>query len=445
MFQCFLISSNGMSERVRVAVEAERAVAIKRAANPDEIERLEGEAEWLARARHPGVVELVAFARHGDDAELRTGYAGRPLSGLPAIDVDHAAGIVAAVSETVADLHDLGIVHGRLGPSHVLIGSGGRPRVCGLSGAGAVADGARTSDDVAALGRMLADLIGSDAAVEPIPDRRLRWRRRARWSDHHRRALLTLADQASADEPTRRPAARALAAAIQAAVPSAVLRLANEPAADADELRLADQLDQLPAPRRDSARLGTRGVLGILGGVLVAGGLAAMTARGPAAATDAAAPTAPVAMHATDTTDTTHTTTTRTPAAASRRCTSQRGATADVTGDGCADVVVINGPMIEFGDARFIVGEAGDIATVGDWDCDGVATPALLRRASGEVFIFPTWAERGRDVTVRAVARRAGARRLVVRHLSGGCDGLSVDSLRDRDVWPPAEHAQARP
>jgi hypothetical protein len=71
---------------------------------------------------------------------------------------------------------------------------------------------------VAALGRLIDLLLGSEAELEPIPEHR--WGRK-RWSGAQRRALLTLADQASDPDPARRPTARALAAAVAQLVPEA--------------------------------------------------------------------------------------------------------------------------------------------------------------------------------------------------------------------------------
>ena len=48
--------------------------------------------------------------------------------------VADVGGVAASVASTLADLHDAGVVHGRLDASHVLVGDGGRPRLCGWSG-----------------------------------------------------------------------------------------------------------------------------------------------------------------------------------------------------------------------------------------------------------------------------------------------------------------------
>ena len=40
--------------------------------------------------------------------------------------------------------------------------------------------------------------------------------------------------------------------------------------------------------------------------------------------------------------------------------------------------------------ARYPVGESGDQVAVGDWDCDGVATVALVQ-PGGRVYVFDGW------------------------------------------------------
>ena len=62
----------------------------------------------------------------------------------------------------------------------------------------------------------------------------------------------------------------------------------------------------------------------------------------------------------------------------------------DVTGDGCAEEVHVATGFVSVDGARYPVGEAGDQVAVGDWDCDGVATVALVQ-PNGRVYIFDTW------------------------------------------------------
>ena len=72
------------------------------------------------------------------------------------------------------------------------------------------------------------------------------------------------------------------------------------------------------------------------------------------------------------------------------------------------------------------MGQPGDVIAVGDWECDGRAAPALLRPATGDVFVFPDWAE-DEPVTVEARDRLPGAVAIRGEPADGGCDDLVVD------------------
>jgi hypothetical protein len=96
---------------------------------------------------------------------------------------------------------------------------------------------------------------------------------------------------------------------------------------------------------------------------------------------------------------------------------------ADVDGDGCPEAVVVMGEKVTVGGTTWRAGRAGDVAVVGDWDCDGRATIASLRVGTGEVFVFDRWE---RALTVDAVTQVAGA--TGVRAVpADGCATLVVD------------------
>ena len=113
-----------MNVHVTVDLHGDTLVAVKTATGADAVERLRHESARLADARHAGVVALVswrdvepAIAPGGGApvpaAELRTGYAGEPLTRWTG-SLAEVGGVAAAVASTLADLHDIGIVHGRL-------------------------------------------------------------------------------------------------------------------------------------------------------------------------------------------------------------------------------------------------------------------------------------------------------------------------------------------
>jgi hypothetical protein len=520
---------------VTVDLDGGTLVAVKTATGAA-AERLRHEAERLEAARHPGVVDLVTWgdlelATTGGPAEaaceMRTVHAGDPLTRWTGSLAD-VAGVAAAVAATLADLHDTGIVHGRLDASHVLLGDGSRPRLCGWSGPA----GATPADDVAAWGRLVDEL------VERVPSPR-GLRGGGRGTGRARRGLLALTDSACDPIPTRRPSARALADEVMAAVPGATLpgggrgtrrrqavvdgraetaetrpegdtldriwSYAGEPSeaerwaaafgsapaefpeavapslpptvtegpppaatdalawfdpndSDLDDLQATrprtdpatdgfepghPDLDDPPQPgqhigdlpptdpgddrTRDHVPVGARGrveatlepptagrpfgravaVVGAFAVLAAVGAGVAAIASGPGGGADASR-----------------------PAADGTGCPAVVAPAADVDGDGCREVLVVSGTTVDAGVARWTLGEPGDLVAVGDWDCDGQATVALLRPASGDVFLFDTWAALDRPVTVAPTDRvaQSGA----IRAEPAGtedrpCDRLVVD------------------
>jgi hypothetical protein len=388
-----------MSARVVCEVETSgRLVTRKRSRDPVDADRLAHEADVLAVAQHPGVVELVAKERDGTGLALVTRFVGtHSLDTLGPISIERAAGLIAALAETVADLHDLGIVHGRIDPSHVIIGAGGRPVLCGFAGGGRIgttpppgptaapgfADPAATDGavltpqvDVFGLGSLLRALvIDGGSEVEPIPDRRFTFGRvRTPWSGYQRRALLTLADRATDETPLRRPPARRLAADILDSVPSAHL---GEDAFAA----LRSSADEIEPSRRN--RWVTLAAISV-GLVLVLLGVTGLRGEGSVVAVTDARPSA-------------------------------------------TSVPVVNdGRIIVVGTRRFVAGVAGDRVTVGDWNCDGVETLALLRPATGALFVFEEWASEGADLSVSPTRTIVGAVDVLARDRGDGCSTLVV-------------------
>jgi hypothetical protein len=217
LFRYFFYSSI-MAQHIDVHVVPgpERPVVVKSAADPVGVATLAREAARLERGRHPGVVEVLEAGA----GRLELAWVGSHTLETTRLSVPAAAGVLAAVAATVADLHGLGIVHGRLDPGHVVLAADGRPVLCGLRGPLPGEPEPGPAEDVAAVGRLVDHLLGPDAEPEPIPDRR--WARRP-WSGYHRRTLQLLADRATHEDPARRPTARALANAIVEAVPDARL------------------------------------------------------------------------------------------------------------------------------------------------------------------------------------------------------------------------------
>jgi len=70
-------------------------------------------------------------------------------------------------------------------------------------------------------------------------------------------------------------------------------------------------------------------------------------------------------------------------------------------------------PTIDHAGRHYAVGEAGDVVVLGDWTCDGVPTPAVLRPETGEVAIFGAWPAPGAHIEPAVVTTVNGAESFV--------------------------------
>ena len=363
------------------------AVIVKRAIGAGSaVEALRREGERLARAAHPGVVGVVRSGPTPDGWELLLAHGGRPLSAHGALTPRAVATIAASIAATVADLHDLGVVHGRLDTSHVLVGDQGRPMLCGFGDGTAPAEPA---DDVAAIGRLLGDLLGTDAEPEVIPERR--WWPKSPRGGWERKALLAVADVAVAEPPERRPSARRLAAALVQAVPGG---LAPPPARSPAPAHLeADPIERLrPVDADAEVRRGSP--VGLV--VVAVVGLAVVLAGARIRSSSLAATSPP-------------------PTVAEPAVVTEITATA----------TPVPGSVLVSDGRRYRVGQAGDHLLVDDWWCDGQPTPALLRPSTDEVFVFESWST-ARPQAIPPTTSVPGATALVSRQDGDGCPSLAA-------------------
>jgi hypothetical protein len=292
----------------------------------------------------------------------------RSLADRVPLPPSEAAGLLAATAEIVADLHGHGIVHGALEPTQVLLDPDGRPVLCGFG------TGGNPSDDVDGLGRMVQAALGTGDEVDPNPERR--FGRRSRAAAFTRRAPLSLADQATADDPTCRPSARSFARARLAAAPGAALPAAASvgDVLPPDEHRRVIHHDPFAALRASgdepdgARRRWAPWIVGAAVGLFVVVALLGGSNGGDHndASANAPAPTTVAGPTTTRGSGLPVVTTTVAPVSAA-------GATEP--------------PVVKRDGARYAVGEAGDQAEVGDWACTGQATVALLRPSTGEVFV----------------------------------------------------------
>jgi len=175
----------------------------KHAAGADERRRLVRERDVLALLPHPGLVRLVdAGTGWIELAEVR-GWCLADVGPLPSTQV---AGIGAAIATVLSDLHDLGVTHGAVQPSHVLLDDHRRPVLCSLGRAETVHGRQDCAEDVRRLARALQ-------RWSPAPGRGHRGRRRTagRPGRDAADALGRILEQtARARRPRSRELARAL-------------------------------------------------------------------------------------------------------------------------------------------------------------------------------------------------------------------------------------------
>jgi hypothetical protein len=503
-----------------VAASTERVV--KRATDGAQAARILAESELLAAAQVPGVVELVGVEGDAESPRLVTTRVDGPdLGRAHDLSVAEVAGVVAAVATTVADLHDLGLVHGALVADHVLIGPDGRPVLCGFGHGGrrgvppvaeaalpdGFADPARQPGDplspaadvyaIGALVRTLVSQAGGDQGRGPRPSRRVPGGRRLRrrLSSHRARrlvptdrqaadALLAVADRATVADPRLRLGARSLAAAVGVAVPSARLpRRSDAVGPDEGPARFpvgggrpapslpgtvdsssppASALQALRRPDPESRPPGSgtaRRRLAVIAGSVVAAavivvvvGRLAMGAPPRHAPTVAESPGAGPLATAEGTVPTTagpidsagEAQPPLTPPAGGvvkPGCGPLSAAlSADTDGDGCPEALRWSDGAVEAGDRRWTVGQPGDLVATADWSCSGHATLALLRPATGDVFVFDGWAGPGHDLVAEPVGRVEGGFAIRTADTGDGCPRVSVDRTNGPPVTLAGRH-----
>jgi hypothetical protein len=339
-----------------------RTLVRKQGSAPSDAVSLAREAAMLDLARHPGVVvlERASSEGHGD---LSTVHAGsRTLAG-DGLTLDEQLKAIAAAAETLADLHALGIVHGRVDETHVVLGDRARPVLCGFRAAGLAGDhdpdGARLrpANDVAALGALLHRALASatdDGREAPVG------RRAGRLGE-----LRRLAATAMSQEATRRPTARRFAAALDE-----LAGTRSEPAPHPGETDGRSRL-QAAIRVRPSGR--------VLAGAALALGVS-LLALGSATLRGGGAPTAG---------------STHGPAPADQADPVDQALPDGATpGDAIGPVP---GGVVDIDTHQYLIGEPTDTVFVAEWGCADHPT-AVIIRPSGAVFRFDGWATPQHDL-----------------------------------------------
>lgn len=347
-------------------LQAEQVV--KEAESADDRIRLGRESRALRACAHPGVVPVLS-SEEGDHPDrlvlARIGASTLADLGGP-LPLESVAGLVAAIGATLADLHDLGWVHGAVSGDHVVLDERGRPVLCGFSRAERLSDPAqmaeRVSEDVTALASMLS------ALLPPHSDRR----------------VVRLLAGPGPRRLGRPPSARRLARRIVDLVPGA--RLDPPTPAPRGEGPGGPAAESSPVDQPDARRPGRRFLSGrrlaVAGGVVTAIVVVGLTA-----------------------------------AALIGRPSPRRSVT------GMSPLSALPGPA-----GRYVLSDpvGGRLITVmGRWGC-GEIRPATLDLADGWVWMFTRWPAPGASIRARPVSRRPGAVGLAVERARPGCDDLVI-------------------
>ena len=400
-------------------VPAERAADIQR------------EADLLRRLDHPGLVRFVDLVETADGGRaLHTEFvnsdtwASRPLA-----DPAERASGMAALAAVVADLHQLGVAHLRLTPPHVLHGENDLPVLCGLTSA-AEATPENRHTDLAALADLCHDPALGRGALSG--------------------KLYSLADAAREGTLSARELARRLdTIATKRPTRAAPVRVAG-----------GGVLESIKRRCRPMPLLRAGAVVVAVLAAFVIGSRSGDPEPPPGAAApaqdEALDEVAGASQNLLDEYDPVN----GTSPVAEAELISKRDPTAqpepvserDLIAE--ADPVAMPDPItepgriavsvqeaaavIEHGGRRYAIGATGDFVEVGDWDCDGQATAAIVRPSTGGVVLFDAWPGPGETISLPerwSVDSPTGAD--AVAH--GQCDLLRVYTTAGSKLFNPGE------
>lgn len=104
---------------------------------------------------------------------------------------------------------------------------------------------------------------------------------------------------------------------------------------------------------------------------------------------------------------------------------------ADIDGGGCPSgarwhdgVLVVSGAGPGERLRRYALGAPGDVVALGDWDCDGRATPGTYRPATGVVTLYGSWPGEGPGLAPDTVRRTPAGGGAEIVAGPDGCDDL---------------------
>ncbi|MXZ95905.1 MAG: hypothetical protein F4Y99_08275 [Acidimicrobiaceae bacterium] len=400
-------------------VPAERAADIQR------------EADLLRRLDHPGLVRFVDLVETADGGRaLHTEFvnsdtwASRPL----ADPAERAAGM-AALAAVVADLHQLGVAHLQLTPPHVLHGENDLPVLCGLTSA-AEATPENRHTDLAALADLCHDpALGRGALsgkLYSLADA-------AREGTLSARELARRLDTIATKRPTRAAPVRVAGGGVLESIkrrcrPMPLLRAGAVVVAVLAAFVIGSRSgDPEPppgaaAPTQDEALDEVAGASqNLLDEYDPVNGTSPVAEADLVSERDLIAQPEPV---------------------------SERDLIAEADPVAMPDPITEPGriavsvqeaaAVIEHGGRRYAIGATGDFVEVGDWNCDGQATAAIVRPSTGGVVLFDAWPGPGETISLPErwnVDTPTGAD--AVAH--GQCDLLRVYTTSGSKLFNPGE------
>ncbi len=428
---------------------ADVGLTTRRATDAERRAALRYEAALLQMLRHPGVTELVRVTDDDGATELTTRSGSDETLAHwdgtqdQAVDTAVIAGVLAALAATCAELHDLGVVHGRIEPQWVAVPPSGQPVLTGFEAAGPI--GAQRPDadpplppfcdPAASPGRPLdptIDVFGIGALLEHLLERHPPTPGDPARSA--RRRLRRLARSATAEAPDRRPDAATLAAAILEAAPAAHLPGDATPTPPSDAPAATNRLERpvaTPEPSGGRRRVRTL-AMGVAAVLLAIIAMVALGRNRPSATSRTATvpqpaglalTTAPTASTAPSVDSQPSPSTTVTTQATSAAPTTTVPAFPTTT-ESPAGPPALDTSVVIFDGIRYQIGGGQRRWAIGDWDCDGRSTLATLDPSSGALTFFEAWPQTG---STRAIAaeRVPGAVDLRARSV-GDCHELAI-------------------
>lgn len=380
----------------------------------------------VVRAAGTDPVLVLALAAGGSLADHLV--AGGPLG------AGRAAALLAPVADALAACHGAGVVHGDVSAANVLLDAGATSalladlgaargpavdvepgRATGTPGSTApeVLDGAATDarSDVWALAAVVV-AAATGVVVDP--------RQPAAVAARLEPALAGAVAGALSPDPSARPPAAGLAALLRA-VPRPVGSALPEPVrVSSPPLPPSARRTREFGPRPPSPAAAVPSRHRRLLGVVVGGAAAAAVALavGPRFDVDPAAPAS---------TEVARVTCPVPPVPPAPGV----ALVADIDGSGCPSgarwhdgVLVVAGASPAERPRRYALGAPGDVVALGDWDCDGRATPGTYRPATGVVTLYGSWPGEGPGLAPDTVRRTPAGGGAEIVAGPGGCDDL---------------------